>query len=380
MPHLLPLLLLLLCLPVYGQGPAARHERPLPPDTTAWLDTEGRYINAHGGGILLHKGTYYWFGEHRPERGFATTEGINCYSSRDLKNWKHRGIALSVCTTDTLSEISRGCIMERPKVLYNEETRQFVMWFHLELRGRGYEAARAGVAVADRPEGPYHFVRSTRVNPGQWPLNMPAENRTRQFPAEEVKEWWTPQWRQAVEQGLFVQRDLQDGQMSRDMTLFQDPADGRAYHIYSSEENLTLHIAELSDNYLSHTGRYIRLFPGGHNEAPAIFHDPATSTYWLIASGCTGWEPNEARLFSAPSIWGPWQQHPSPMRGPGAKRTFGGQSTFILPLPAKQGGGWIFMADVWHPRSLMYSGHLWIPIRMNPETGMPEIERQKKKK
>lgn len=47
--------------------------------------------------------------------------------------------------------------------------------------------------------------------------------------------------------------------MSRDMTLFVDD-DGKAYHIYSSEDNLTLQIAELSDDYLSHTGKYIRIF------------------------------------------------------------------------------------------------------------------------
>ena len=69
---------------------------------------------------------------------------------------------------------------------------------------------------------------------------------------------------------MFVKRDLEGGQMSRDMTLFVDD-DGKAYHIYSSEDNLTLQIAELSDDYLSHTGKYIRIFPGGHNEAPAIF-------------------------------------------------------------------------------------------------------------
>ncbi|HTE12411.1 MAG TPA: hypothetical protein VK645_15610, partial [Chitinophagaceae bacterium] len=28
-----------------------------------WKDTEGNTINAHGGGLLLHKGIYYWFGE-----------------------------------------------------------------------------------------------------------------------------------------------------------------------------------------------------------------------------------------------------------------------------------------------------------------------------
>ena len=90
--------------------------------------------------------------------------------------------------------------------------------------------------------------------------------------------------------------------MARDMQLFVDD-DGKAYHIYSSEDNLTLHIAELSEDYLSHTGKYVRLAPAGHNEAPAIFKKDGM--YWMITSGCTGWDPNEARMFSAPSIWGP---------------------------------------------------------------------------
>ena len=50
-------------------------------------------------------------------------------------------------------------------------------------------------------------------------------------------------------------------------------------------------------------------FRGGHNEAPAIFKKDGT--YWMITSGCTGWAPNAARLFSAPFIWGPWTQHPN---------------------------------------------------------------------
>ena len=30
-----------------------------------WMDDHGVPINAHGGGILLHNGIYYWFGEHK---------------------------------------------------------------------------------------------------------------------------------------------------------------------------------------------------------------------------------------------------------------------------------------------------------------------------
>lgn len=47
--------------------------------------------------------------------------------------------------------------------------------------------------------------------------------------------------------------------MARDMNLFVDD-DGKAYHIYSSEENSTLHIAELDPTYTGYTGKYIRVF------------------------------------------------------------------------------------------------------------------------
>lgn len=330
-----------------------------------WNDVDSNYINAHGGGILQHEGTYYWFGEHRPAKGFSTEVGVNCYSSTDLLNWKHEGVALSV-SSESGSDIEKGCIMERPKVIYNAKTKKFVMWFHLELKGKGYAAARAGIAISDTPQGPYTYIGSGRVNPGIYPENMTEAERNISWDAEEYKEWWTPKWYEAIRQGLFVQRDLKDGQMSRDMTLFVDD-DGKAYHIYSSEDNLTLQIAELTDDYQKHSGRYIRIFPAGHNEAPAIFkHD---GTYWMICSGCTGWAPNEARLFSAPSIWGPWTQHPNPMRGEGADKTFGGQSTYVLSL---SDGRYIFMADVWKPDSLMYSGYIWLPIEFESD-GKPFI-------
>ena len=39
--------------------------------------------------------------------------------------------------------IAKGCILERPKVVYNKKTKKYVMWFHLELRGKGYGSAYA---------------------------------------------------------------------------------------------------------------------------------------------------------------------------------------------------------------------------------------------
>ena len=136
-----------------------------------WPDTDGHHINAHGGGVLLHDGVYYWFGEHKSERSSAALVGITCYSSTNLTDWQNRGVALSV-SHEKGADLERGCVMERPKVIYNAKTQQFVMWFHLELRHRGYEAARFGVAVSDKPEGPYTYLYSSRANAGRWPMEF----------------------------------------------------------------------------------------------------------------------------------------------------------------------------------------------------------------
>ncbi|RYG50439.1 MAG: beta-glucanase, partial [Chitinophagaceae bacterium] len=99
-----------------------------------WADTKGEVINAHGGGVIFDKGKYYWFGE---KRGRHASEGVNVYSSSDLYNWTEEGLALTQ-DADTTSDIAKGCVMERPKVIYNPATKKYVMWFHLELRGKGY--------------------------------------------------------------------------------------------------------------------------------------------------------------------------------------------------------------------------------------------------
>ncbi|MGQ1889900.1 glycoside hydrolase family 43 protein [Thermophagus sp. OGC60D27] len=323
-----------------------------------WFDTDSVHINAHGGGILLHEGVYYWFGEHKTagRGGNTALVGIRCYSSKDLYNWKNEGVALAV-EDDTNSEIVKGSVMERPKVIYNEKSGKFVMWFHLELKGQGYRAARTAVAVSDRVTGPYQYLRSYRPNAGVWPMNGHEDLSNMRF-RQDLK-WWTPEWMEAVKLGLFVKRDFEKGQMSRDMTVFVDD-DGTAYHIHASEENLTLHISELSDDYTSFTEKWTRILPGGHNEAPAMFK--RHNKYYLLASGCTGWKPNAARLFVAESIWGPWQPLGNPCVGNDAELTFHAQSTFVLPLKDRK-DAYIFMGDRWVPENPIDGRYVWLPIR-----------------
>jgi hypothetical protein len=268
-----------------------------------WTDDKGEVINAHGGGILYDHGTYYWFGEKRGGHG---SQGVNVYSSKDLYHWKFETLALAP-SADTGSAIAMGCVMERPKVLYNKKTRTYVMWFHLELKGKGYSAARVAVAVSKQVTGPYTYVSSFRPN----------------------------------------------GNMSRDMTLFTDE-DGAAYHVYSSRENYDMRIARLSDDYLSVT------------TADSLI---AKGKYYLITSACTGWAPNKASLYTSTAIFGPWKRLGNPMRGENADLTFGGQSTYVLPMPGKKGkkGDLIFIADRWNPKDLKDSRYLWLPVEWQEE-------------
>lgn len=299
--------LALLLFPQRGisQGASVKQFRP----GAVWLDVDGEPINAHGGGIYYEDGTYYWFGEGR-----ATHQslGVMVYSSRNLYDWKYEGVALAPVDDDPDHDIARGSIMERPKVLYNKKTGKYVMWFHLELKGQGYRAARAGVAVSDRVTGPFEFVHSFRPN----------------------------------------------GNMSRDMTLFQDK-DGSAYHIYASRENYDLRISRLSDDFLQPTSMD-SLISSDHREAPAIFE--RNGIYYLITSGCTGWDPNPALYYTARSVWGPWEKQDNPARGAGADTTFGAQSTFVLPVQGRE-DAFIFMADRWNPKNLRDSRYVWLPIR-----------------
>src|SRR5208283_2324726 len=133
---------------------------------------------------------------------------------------------------------------------------------------------------------------------------------------------------------LLFRRDFADGQMARDMTLFVDD-DGSAYHIYASEGNGTLHISQLTDDYLSPAGKFLRVLPGRFNEAPAMMK--WRGRYFLFTSDCTGWSPNPARLLTADSVLGNWEELGNPCLGTGAQitNTFESQSTFILPVQGK---------------------------------------------
>ena len=343
-----------------------------------WPDNNGVHINAHGGGILFHEGTYYWFGEHKIEGGagnFAHV-GVHAYSSKDLYNWKDEGIAFKV-SEDPKDPVRKGCVLERPKVIYNAKTRKFVMWFHYEANAR-YDTAECSVAVADKVTGPYKFVESVRPNAGFWPQNVPDAEKKPLSPEEETA--FAPMrfngGPDSMRAGYLILRAQQaGGQMARDMTAFVDD-DGKAYLIYASEHNGTLHLSLLDDTYTKHVGKYVRITPLAYNESPTIFK--RGGRYFMITSRCNGWNPSDARLLTANSIWGPWESVGNPCVGPEdrTKITFESQSTHVLPVQGKK-DAFIFMADRWRPGNAIDGRYVWLPIEFD-KTGNPFLQWREK--
>lgn len=103
-------------------------------------------MNAHAGGITFDKdtGRFWWFGEYKTE-GQEEGGGVSVYSSEDLATWESHGLALGMdvgqyfvimgCDTDgswfcvepvkNHTYISPENVIQRPKVVYSDETSQY---------------------------------------------------------------------------------------------------------------------------------------------------------------------------------------------------------------------------------------------------------------
>lgn len=330
-----------------------------------WHDTTGAAINAHAGGILAHGGTNYWYGQIMVEGpsafGSNARVGVSCYSSTNLYDWNNCGVVLAV-SDEPGHFLERGCKIERPKVIYNAKTRRFVMWFHHEIKDLAHRNALVGVAVSDSPTGPFTFIKTFRPNANAWPVNVLDGHKT--FPKPEAFcEFGGASLPDHPDVLNLVGRDFHRGQMSRDMTLFADD-DGKAYHICASEDNSTMHISELTDDYLSPSGKYLRVFINRFMEAPTVFK--RNGKYYMINSGCTGWAPNPGRSAVAPSIWGPWEELGNPFVGPESETSFRSQPTFVLPVPGRP-NAFIYLGDRWNPSNAVEATFVWLPIEFENE-------------
>ncbi|MFD2116105.1 InlB B-repeat-containing protein [Paenibacillus yanchengensis] len=236
-------------------------------------------------------------------------------------------------------------VVERPKVVYNEHTKKYVMWWHHDGPIAGeYWTASGGVAVSNSPTGPFEVVRIDRLANDGWNAGKKSED---------------------------------SGQgMLRDMTLYvDDDKDKTAYLIYSSEENNATISLKLDKTY---TKAYTdEKNPKGmwgvahknNREAPTMFK--YNKRFYSITSGLSGWDPNQAEYHSTDNLlnWN-WKFEGNPFWDDSEGTTHRSQSTHVLPVRDNNGeiveGKFIFMADRWVPYDLKTSKYIWFPLEMFP--------------
>ena len=275
-----------------------------------WNDAAGNRIEAHGGGFI-HVGTkWYWIGEDKSANS-GNFKAVNCYASDDLSHWEFRNAIITKQTSTDLNAADR--IIERPKVVYNDTTKKFVMWLHWE--GENYATAEAGVFTSDTVDGDYTQVRHFRPNKN----------------------------------------------MSRDDTLFKDD-DGKAYFLSASNENQDLSLYELTDDYTDMKRQISTLWAGSYREAPAIMK--ANGRYFIVNSGATGWDSNQQKYATATSLEGPW----SSLSNVGDGTGFDTQTTFVIPVQGTKTTTYVYAGDRWQDPDLKSSKYIWLPLRISGDS------------
>lgn len=286
-------------------------------------------IQAHAGSISKFGDRYYWYGEDKRHNG-ARLRAVSIYVSKDLVHWDFQNNALTTASDPELSDSHpTGAKIERPKVLYNEQTGKFVLWGHKEPRDN-YNEARVCIAVSDHADGDFVYQGSFRPDPA---IGGTGDN------------------------------DPNTGDESRDFTVFKDD-DGTGYLISSTRGNLDLAVYRLTADYLNVEERIATLYPGERREAPAVVKKDGI--YYLLTSGQSGWAPNQGRYSTATSMAGPWTSSPLPTFGD--NWSFYTQPAFIMTVPGTQTTTYMYVGDRWHPTRLGASEYVWLPLALNNGT------------
>ncbi|GLZ34509.1 hypothetical protein Lesp02_66960 [Lentzea sp. NBRC 105346] len=302
--RLLALLAVLLC---FFAPPALAADAMITPGVQ-WKDTSGNPIQAHGGGMIKVGSTYYWFGEDKTgtSQGNAWFRNVPCYSSSDLQHWKFEA---NVLTRQASGDLGPKRVIERPKVIYNASTKQYVMWMHVD--DGGHTITKVGVATSSSVCGQYKYLGSFK-----------------------------PQ-----------------GNISLDIQLFVDD-DGSAYFFGEARAAGGLRLYKLTSDYLK-IDKLVSVLED--YESPAIFkHD---GRYYVLGSHRTGWRTNDNMYTSSTSLsggWAPWK-----LFAPKGSKTYNSQTTFVLPVTGTAGTTFMFMGDRWQPSSLGTSPYVWLPLTVS---------------
>ena len=111
------------------------------------IDVNGDTIDVHDGRVIKFGDRYYWYGTaYGTTTGFKRANEYRVYSSPDMQAWTPHGAILP--------DAASG-IYYRPHVIFNEATKQYVLWYNWYPK---LWTGRFGVAVSDSPTGPFRIV------------------------------------------------------------------------------------------------------------------------------------------------------------------------------------------------------------------------------
>jgi hypothetical protein len=268
-----------------------------------WTDQNGEKIYTRSGCLARFNGVWYWYGGRTP-----SFREQYCYTSTDLVHWTNKGV---VYRED--KEINRI------DVLYNENTKKYVMFMKYDGNG-----AHFAIATAERPEGPFTFVSKTLV----------------------------------------------DEARIGDMSIFKDD-DGKVYLCYVSwatGTNAQHGIYRMSDDYLRLDKR-IFLWNRGGREAPHLFK---RNGIYYYGTSQTAWiDSTETRYYSAKNLEGPWSPA-RPLSTPGSQNSWDSQVDFVYPIHGSQGTVYMYTGDRWLKDAATgrTGDYVWLPMEFDSETPM----------
>lgn len=300
-------------------------------DLTLTTDTKNEIIHCHGLGILYHEGVYYAYGDNKV--GVTTNRkmpfsGVRCYSSKDLINWKDEGFVVE--PSNNPDDIGyKNNVVARPKVLYNKETNKFIMITKQDTNE--YKTPYVAFFENDKPTGVFTYLGKKR-------------------PIDEDNPCW-------------------------DMTVFQDD-DDKAYLIVCRESNLSkMYIHEMTSDYLDFTENYC-IAISTNREAPCMCK--YNGKYYLITSGCTGWDPNPTEIHVADTILGTYTRLGELCVDDSNANSYGGQPTYIQAIDeSKYGYPFLLYFDKWNANNLEKSGYMTLPMYFDSVNNTFRVDKNK---
>ncbi|KAJ7218316.1 Arabinanase/levansucrase/invertase [Mycena rebaudengoi] len=202
-----------------------------------WTDTSGAKILAHGGHVIKVGGTFYWVGH-----SIAAGVKPNIYSSTDLMNWSHVGIATSA---------NLGTGMWRPKFVSSGG--KWYIWGQIDR----------------------HVV--TLVAPGSSPASTG-------YTLTGSPQLVPPSARSFSDMGIFVD-------------------DNGSNYLLTSADSNNLQVNSINAGTPITIGTRVADI-GGSLEGPGMMK--ASGVYYLILSQKTGYRPNPNKVYWATALAGPW--------------------------------------------------------------------------